>query len=162
MLPNTKKEIMPGVFVRRATREEVPGIIRLLADDALGSQREKYQEPLPDAYYTAFEQIDHDPSTELVVVEFQGQVIGCAQLYFIHGLSFQGRQRLQVEAVRVDSSQRNKGIGHALFLWIIEVARARQCYTVQLTTNNQRPDAQRFYLDLGFVASHVGMKLYLE
>jgi hypothetical protein len=33
---------------------------------------------------------------------------------------------------------------------------------VQLTTNNQRPEARRFYERLGFAASHVGMKLYLR
>jgi hypothetical protein len=33
---------------------------------------------------------------------------------------------------------------------------------VQLTTNRQRPDAQRFYEKLGFVPSHVGMKLKLD
>jgi ribosomal protein S18 acetylase RimI-like enzyme len=153
---------MPGITVRRATRQDVPDIIRLLADDALGSQREKYQQPLPQTYYDAFEQIENDPFTELIVVEFNQEVVGSAQLDFIHGLSFQGRQRLQVEAVRVDSQHRSKGIGHALFRWIIALARARKCYIVQLTTNNQRPDAQRFYLELGFVASHIGMKLYLD
>lgn len=32
---------------------------------------------------------------------------------------------------------------------------------VELTTNAQRVRAQEFYRELGFVASHVGMKLYL-
>jgi hypothetical protein len=33
---------------------------------------------------------------------------------------------------------------------------------VQLTSDKSRPDAQRFYERLGFVASHVGMKLALD
>jgi hypothetical protein len=36
------------------------------------------------------------------------------------------------------------------------------CGLVQLTTNRQRPDAQRFYEKLGFVPSHVGMKLKVD
>jgi len=162
MLITVKTEIMPGIFVRRATREDVPSLVRLLADDMFGNQREKYQEPLPQSYCDAFEQVDHDPHAELVVVEAEGEVIGTLQLNYIHGLSFQGGRRAQIEAVRVDSRQRGKGIGRSLFQWAIDYARAQKCYVVQLTTNNQRADAQRFYIDLGFVPSHVGMKLFLD
>ena len=41
------------------------------------------------------------------------------------------------------------------------IARLRGCRLVQLTTNNGRTDAQRFYERLGFRATHVGMKLDL-
>ena len=153
---------MPRIFVRRATRQDVPDIVRMLADDMLGSQREKYQDPLPGSYYDAFEQIENDPNAELIVLEAENEIIGTLQLDFINGLSFQGGQLAQIEAVRVDGRHRNKGIGRALLQWAIEYARAKKCHLVQLASNNQRSDAQRFYLDLGFVASHVGMKLYLD
>jgi GNAT superfamily N-acetyltransferase len=41
------------------------------------------------------------------------------------------------------------------------IGRAREagCRLVQLTTDKRRGDAHRFYARLGFVASHVGMKL---
>ena len=42
-----------------------------------------------------------------------------------------------------------------------ERARARGCHLVQLTTDRQRPDALAFYESLGFVGSHVGLKLHL-
>ncbi|GAB3956589.1 hypothetical protein GCM10027614_69290 [Micromonospora vulcania] len=45
--------------------------------------------------------------------------------------------------------------------WAIDQARARGCALVQLTTDKTRADAHRFYLGLGFVASHEGMKLPL-
>ena len=45
--------------------------------------------------------------------------------------------------------------------WVIERARERNCRLVQLTTNRARVDAQRFYEQLGFTPSHVGMKLHL-
>ena len=41
-------------------------------------------------------------------------------------------------------------------------ARAAGCRLVQLTTISTRTDAHRFYERLGFVASHVGMKLRLD
>jgi GNAT superfamily N-acetyltransferase len=44
----------------------------------------------------------------------------------------------------------------------VDLARARGCKSVELTTNKRRTDAHRFYERLGFVASHVGMKLALD
>jgi len=152
----------PDIRIRKATRADVAEIVRLLADDHLGSQREKYQEPLPPAYYEAFAEIDSDPHHELVVVETAGAIIGTLQLTFLPGLSYQGSTRALVEAVRVDEHHRNKGIGARLMAWAIDRARAKGCYLIQLTTHNERPDAHRFYLRLGFTSSHTGMKLVLK
>jgi ribosomal protein S18 acetylase RimI-like enzyme len=153
---------LPAIMIRRATPADLPSIVRLLADDPLGSQRESYREPLPQAYYDAFAAIDADPRHELVVVEQHGTVIGTLQLSFIPGLSFQGGTRAQIESVRIDRELRSQGIGSRLFQWAIERARERGCCLVQLTTNASRSHAQRFYERLGFVASHVGMKLDLQ
>jgi ribosomal protein S18 acetylase RimI-like enzyme len=150
------------IVIRRATRADVANIVRLLADDPLGRQREQYHDPLPQAYYDAFEIIDGDPRNELVVVEHNGEVIGTLQLTFLPGLSFRGGTRAQIEAVRVDQGYRSQGIGQRLLQWAIARARQAQCHVVQLTTHASRDDAQRFYQRLGFVASHVGMKLDLQ
>ncbi|GLV54693.1 acetyltransferase [Dictyobacter sp. S3.2.2.5] len=147
--------------IRSATRADVPTIVHLLADDVLGRQRECDQDPLPQAYYTAFEQIDRDPNNELIVVELAGEVIGVLQFTLIPSLSFQGGTRAQIESVRVDQRYRSHGIGRYLFEWAIERARQSDCRMVQLTTNASRGDAHRFYERLGFVSSHVGMKLDL-
>ena len=157
-MTSTKDEIS----IRRARRDDVTEIVRMLADDFLGSQREKYEEPLPESYYNAFEEIDGDKNNELVVVEHEGKIIGTLQLTFIPSISFQGSKRAQVEGVRVDGSFRGKGIGRKLMLWAIERAREEKCLFLQLTTNNERTDAHRFYLDLGFKLSHAGMKLRLD
>lgn len=142
-------------------RHDVPRIVRMLADDVLGQQRERYQDPLPQTYYDAFDAIERDEHNELVVVEVDGKVTGTLQLTFLPSLSFQGQPRAQIEAVRVDQQYRGQGIGEMLFAWAIRRAREERCHVVQLTTNNARTDAQRFYERLGFKASHVGMKLDL-
>jgi N-acetylglutamate synthase-like GNAT family acetyltransferase len=72
-----------SLVIRRAQRKDVPAIIRMLADDRLGSQRERYAEPLPEVYWRAFEQIDADPMQELVVVEDRGRIAGTLQLTFL-------------------------------------------------------------------------------
>jgi 8-oxo-dGTP pyrophosphatase MutT (NUDIX family)/ribosomal protein S18 acetylase RimI-like enzyme len=149
----------PAVSVRRATRDDVPAIVELLADDRLGASREDTAE-LAD-YLAAFERIDADPAHLLVVADDGRDVVGTLQLSVIPGLSRRGALRAQVEGVRVAGSQRGRGLGEALLLWAVDEARARGCALVQLTTDKSRTDAQRFYERLGFVSSHEGMKLAL-
>ena len=151
-----------AIEIRRAMREDVPAIVRLLADDPLGRLRERDETPLPQSYYAAFAAIDADPCHELVVVELAGEVIGTLQLTTLPYLTHQGGLRAQIEAVRVDRRHRDLGIGQRLFVWAIDRARERGCRMVQLTTNASRGDAHRFYERLGFVASHIGMKLDLS
>lgn len=147
---------------RPARREDVPAIVRLLADDPLGSGRERYEDPLPQAYWDAFDAIAARPDDELIVAEVDGTVVGCLQLTIVRGLSRLGATRAQIEGVRVDSRHRGRRIGERLVRHAIARARSRGCRFVQLTTDRSRTDAHRFYEGLGFVASHVGMKLALD
>jgi len=147
---------------RRARREDVASIVRLLVDDPLGARREKNADPLPPAYYDAYAAIDADPNNELVVVDLEGEIVGVLQLTFIPYLTYQGGWRALIEGVRIDSRFRSSGLGRRLFEWAIGRAVERGCHLVQLTSDKARPDAIRFYESLGFVASHEGMKLPLR
>lgn len=158
----TGNETTPrDIAIRSAIREDLPAIIAMLANDHLGSKRERYADPLPDVYYSAFEAIDSDPNNEIVVAELDGKIIGTMQLTLIPNLTYQGGIRALIEGVRVDSTMRSAGIGRILFEWAIEQAKQRGCHMVQLTADKTRPDAHRFYESLGFSATHEGMKLHL-
>ena len=78
------------VRIRTATLDDLPDIVRMLADDPLGATREQYRSPLPDAYVAAFSAIDGDPNNELVVLELLGAVKGVLQLTFIPHITHQG------------------------------------------------------------------------
>ena len=130
----------------------------MLADDPLGARREQPGDP---AYLAAFTALAADPRQLLVVAEQDGAPVGTLQLTFIPGLSRRGATRAQIEAVRVRADRRGSGLGRELVRWAIDTARERGCVLVQLTTDNSRTDAHRFYERLGFQASHVGMKLPL-
>jgi GNAT superfamily N-acetyltransferase len=146
---------------RRARRADLAAIVALLADDALGQSREDPREPLDARYVAAFEAMDRDPAHVLMVVERDGAVVGCLQLSFIPGLSRLGMLRGQIESVRIAAGERGGGLGRAMFEWAIAECRERGCGLVQLTTDKARPNALRFYEQLGFKASHEGMKLGL-
>ena len=150
------------VHFRQATRADLPSIVRMLADDDLGSQRERYEEPLPESYYVAFDQIESDPNHELIVAEREGEVIGTLHLMFLPSISFQGTVRSQIESVRVDKRFQSQGIGSEMMKWAMERARQRGAQVVQLTTHKTRLDAHRFYERLGFKGSHLGMKFNLK
>ena len=152
---------MVSVMLRRATRDDLPAIVALLADDIRGKSREIVSHPLDPRYLASFQAIEANPNDMLAVAETAGRVVGCLQLTFLAGVSHMGSWRGQVEGVRVDASLRGSGIGRQMLGWAIEQCRAKGCATVQLTTNTVRTDAQRFYLSLGFEPSHVGMKLTL-
>ena len=147
---------------RDATAADVPVIVAMYADDTLGAGREQATDPLPAAYWEAFRAIDEDPRHRLVVAESGGEVVATLQLSFLPVLTLGGMARAQIESVRVAAGHRGGGVGRSLVEWAIDTARGRGCGLVQLTTDSSRPDARRFYESLGFVASHVGMKLRLD
>jgi GNAT superfamily N-acetyltransferase len=151
-----------NLLFRLAVRDDLPAIVRMLADDELGSQRERFEDPLPGSYYSAFDVISHDSNHELVVAELNGEVVGTLHLMFLPSISFQGGLRAQIESVRVDTKCRGQGIGGKMMNWAIKRARERGAHVVQLTTHLTRKNAHRFYERLGFQGSHLGMKLSLN
>lgn len=147
--------------VARAHRKDLPALVALLRDDPLGADREG-----PDLapYDEAFAAIDADPHQLLIAVRpetlahGQAELAATLQLTLIPGLSRGGATRLQIEAVRVAAAYRGAGLGSALFDWAHREGARRGARLAQLTTDRSRRDAHRFYLELGYQASHDGMK----
>ncbi|WP_018808487.1 GNAT family N-acetyltransferase [Salinispora arenicola] len=150
---------MSDVIFRLAARVDLPAVLDLLADDVLGRSRDVGT--VDTRYERAFADITADPRNDLVVAEAGGEVLGCMQLTYIPGLGRHGAERLLIESVRVRSDVRGQGVGRQMMVWAVDQARAHGCALVQLTTDKSRHEAHRFYLSLGFVASHEGMKLAL-
>ena len=149
------------VTVRAASRDDVPAIVRLLADDALGAQRELIEEPVAPVYLQAFDEMAEQAGNELLVAVIDDLVIGCLQLTIIAGISRRGVRRAQIEGVRVSSNHRGEKVGEQLVMEALARARAAGCGLVQLTSDVSRLDARRFYERFGFKATHIGMKLAL-
>lgn len=148
---------------RKAKRNDLSKIVAMIADDELGKTRENFQVPLPAEYLKAFENIDTDPHQELIVIEDDKlELIGTLQLTFIQYLTYRGGIRAQIEAVRIRKDKRGQGIGKSIFEWAINRAKERNAHLLQLTTDKKRPKAIKFYEDLGFKATHEGMKMHFE
>ena len=147
------------LVIRPAERAELAAVLELLAQDSMSETPEAAG---PTAgHLSAFETMSSHPDHGIVVGTLEGRVVATLQLSFIPGLSHDGRWRAQIEGVRVDRDLRGSGIGTAMIEWAIGRARERGCWRIELTSNQAREAAQRFYSRLGFRASHVGMKLQL-
>ncbi|CAM5444461.1 GNAT family N-acetyltransferase [Streptomyces griseorubiginosus] len=150
---------MGDLDIRPATADDVPAIVAMLADDPLGAERESPGDLTP--YLAALERLTSDPNQHLVVATREDRVVGTLQLTVVPGLSRRGATRSIIEGVRVHADERGSGLGTLLIEWAIEESRRHDCRLVQLTSDNTRTDAHRFYERLGFTASHVGFKLAL-
>ncbi|MDO0926883.1 GNAT family N-acetyltransferase [Streptomyces sp. TG1A-8] len=150
---------MGDLGIRRATADDLPAIVAMLADDPLGAQRESPDDLAP--YLAALDRLEADPHQHLVVAVREDRVIGTLQLTVIPGLSHRGATRAVIEAVRIHADERGGGLGGRLIEWAIDTSRELGCRLVQLTSDKSRVDAHRFYERLGFTASHEGFKLRL-
>ena len=141
---------------RPARREDVAAVVALLADDRLGSGRERTDDLSP--YLAVFDELAGDPNNTLIVGEAGGEVVACYQITIIPGISIGASRRAQIEGVRVARALRGQGAGRAL----VEDAEARSreagAVLLQLTMNRTRTDSARFYEAMGFEASHIGFK----
>ncbi len=154
---------MPNLRFRPATREDIATILALsiggnapgreIVDDADAADTPEYQ--------TAWDQIEDDPNNNYFIAELNGEAVGCVQLNILHGIAGRGKSRLQVEGVHIRADQRGQGLGGQMMRWVIEYGREKGARLVQLTSSKTRPDAHRFYDNLGFERSHEGFKLAL-
>ena len=155
------KPAATALVYRDAVEADLPVLVAMLAEDALGASREDPSSPLNSRYLEAYRHIAADPNNALTVVEENGAPVGMLQLTFIPYLTHTGSWRCLIEGVRIHRDHRGRGLGSEFMRWAIERARERGCSIVQLTSDKQRPDALRFYESLGFSASHEGFKLRL-
>ena len=99
----------------------------------------------------------------LVVAEMDGKVVGTADMVVIDNLTHGGRPWAMVENVVVDQSWRGNQVGIGLMTALLDEARVRRCYKMQLLSMKHRTAAHAFYRNLGFDDSLAeGFRLYLD
>lgn len=147
---------MSTLSFRTATKDDMPVIVALLADDEIGENREIAA--VSDEYVKAFAAMEREHYNRMLLAEDAGKIVGCLQLAFVPGLSRKGTKRAVIESVRVAAAARGKSVGTALMKEAIRLAREGGCGLVQLTSDNRRSRAHLFYRRLGFEQSHFGFK----
>ena len=98
-----------------------------------------------------------DPAITLFVARHDGAIVGTLTLAIFEiptGL------RAWIEDVVVDSSVRGLGVGEALTLAALEVARTRGAKSVDLTSRPSREAANRLYQRVGFAPRETNVYRY--
>ncbi|TWD57517.1 N-acetylglutamate synthase-like GNAT family acetyltransferase [Agrobacterium vitis] len=157
----SKVEAYPLV-IREAQRADVPAIVALFANDAIGGHGDTTDaSALPD-YIAAFDRITASTNETLYVAEQNGAVVGTFQTMLTTTMTGRGSSSMIIEAVQTRADCRGQGIGAQMIAFCLARAKEQGCAQAQLTSNAARLDAHRFYERLGFQKSHFGFKIKLK
>ena len=132
--------------VRKATRADLPAILRLYAQPGMNDA--------PVLSLNAAEEIlakiARYPAYAIYVAESAGLVVGTFALLVMDNIAHLGAPSAVVEDVCVDEGQRGHGIGRSMMRFAMDLAREHACYKLSLSSNAARVGAHAFYRSLGF------------
>lgn len=134
------------IRISKATREHLPRVVELmkgLADFEKLLDEFRVTEALLERYLFI-----REPVAELLVGCLGEEIRGYA-LFFHNFSSFQGRPGMYLEDVYVEPSARGKGLGKALLVEVIRIARARGCRRSEWIVLDWNQRAKHFYESLG-------------
>ncbi|MET0546561.1 MAG: GNAT family N-acetyltransferase [Caulobacterales bacterium] len=144
-----------------ATKDQLPQIVALLADDAIGAFLE--DPGAMDVYEHAFDEFRRNPNAEIyVALDEAGKVVGCVQMSVVQFLVHRGEKRVEIAGLRINRRLRKSGLGGKLLRHVLDEGRRRGAVVAQFTSNKARQDAHMFYERMGFKASHDGYKISLK
>ncbi len=152
---------MTSYRIETATKEHLPAIGALLADDAIGAFLE--DPSAMDVYDRAFGDMQRNPNAAIyVALDEAGGVVGCVQMSVAQFLVHRGEKRVEIAGLRVSGKLRRSGVGGLLLRYVMDEGRRRGATVAQFTSNKARQDAHMFYERMGFKASHDGYKISLK
>jgi len=156
-----KKTKNNKAFVRLATEDDIPRILELYRQLSISTTKaELSRNPVLEDYRRVFIEFSKIPSHELLVAEYNGEVIGTIVFLIVPNLSHQALPWALVENVVVDEKYRRYGFGKLLMEYAINRAKEAGCYRIVLSSDKRRKEAHQFYRSLGFEASAEGFRLY--
>ncbi len=152
---------MTSYRIETATKEHLPAIVALLADDAIGAFLE--EPSAMDIYERAFDEMQRNPNAAIyIALDDAGVVVGSVQMSVAQFLVHRGERRVEIAGLRVSQKLRRSGVGGLLLRYVMDEARRRGATVAQFTSNKARQDAHMFYERMGFTASHDGYKISLK
>jgi GNAT superfamily N-acetyltransferase len=148
-----------AALIRSIAYDDVAAAIELLRG---GSTMPEFEDVARvDDYWAAVEETRRQRG-DVLVAEVDGDVVGVCQVIVFQHFQHAGGWCGEIESVHVRSDMRSRGIGAQLLHAAEDLARARGCYRIQLTSRNVREDAHRFYRTNGYGQMSQGFKKFFD
>ncbi|MGZ4862461.1 MAG: N-acetyltransferase family protein [Halobacteriota archaeon] len=148
-----RRQQLDNLVVREATLDDLQCILELYAQLFSNTdQASENRTELLSAHYEAFSEIKRSPDSYVFVAESAGAVVGTIAISMIPNLSHGGRPWAVIENVVVDERARKSSIGATLMRHAIDLAQARGCFRVILSSSVHREGSHKFYQRLGLGA----------
>ena len=135
---------MDAIIIRQATIDDIPALVGLTAELGYPDSEEEIRK--------RFEIVTSSPDHKIFVAEKFEKVIGLMSFHALDLLYGEGKLG-RITALVVTESERGKGIGKLLVAKAEELARESNCKRIELTSNNRRTEAHKFYESQGFEAN---------
>lgn len=132
--------------IRKATENDITTILSLIRELAIYEKLENELVATPELMEKSL--FGENPSAEVVIGEYEGTAIGYA-LFFHNFSTFLGKRGLYLEDLFVKPDFRGKGFGKSLLVYIIELAKQRDCGRVEWSVLDWNTPAIEFYKSLG-------------
>lgn len=159
--------IMNDYTIRRAERDDIPAVSRLLYQ-----VQKVHSDARPDLFraggrkYTddQLEGIFSDENTPVFVCVKDGCMVGyafCIHRQIKDSTSLTDIKTLYIDDLCVDGAARGAHIGRALYDYVVGYARECGCYNVTLNVWADNTDAVGFYEHIGMKVQRIGMEKLL-
>lgn len=154
--------------VRRAKQEDVPRILELLVQVDMthhNGRPDLFKGPATKYNAEELKTILADEKTPVFVCEIEdGTVAGhafCVHKQIVGDSILTDVKTLYIDDICVDEACRGRGVGKALYRYVVEYAKATDCYNVTLNVWSCNPGAIKFYEAMGLKPQKIGMELIL-
>ena len=147
--------------IRLAKESDLPRILELYHElSMITTESEQHSSTSWDDYRRVFAEISNNPGRELLVAEYEGEVVGTVALFIIPNLSHGATPYALVENLVVNHKYRRKGIGKKLMEYTIARAKQEGCHRIELCSDKKRDEAHRLYRSVGFEPSAYGFRIW--
>lgn len=154
--------------IRRATTNDIPGLVRLLEQVLMVHHNGRPDLFKPGARkYTDEELVTllaDDTRPIFAAVDENGEMLGYAFCVFQQHLNnniLTDIRTLYIDDLCVDETCRGQHIGKALYEYVLNFARQSGCYNVTLNVWTCNASAMAFYENMGLKPQKIGMETIL-
>lgn len=141
-------------MIRYADKNDLEDIYKLICD----LEEEKLDF---DIFSKLYREELKDEENAFLVYEKENQVIGLCHItieYHLHHCA----KICDIRELIIDASYRSCGIGALLLEKVVEISKENHCLHIELSTNQRRKEAHRFYENNGFIQDHYGYTMKIK